>query len=121
MTGLDNDIVGLMSKRTYVMAATTGERCNVSLNGERCDVKSFQDYVDMYLMGRPGVPHVFEKCGERWEVAVSLTEGSFQQVSFVNSINTTRGGTHVQYIGDQICEAIQKVVKSKNRGGMEIK
>merc|ERR1719217_1973596 len=50
-----------------------------------------------------------------------MTEGQFQQVSFVNSICTTKGGTHVSHIGDQLIEQILKVVKSKNRGGIEIK
>merc|ERR1719161_544453 len=50
-----------------------------------------------------------------------MTEGQFQQGSFVNSICTTKGGTHVAHIADQVVEAILKVVKSKNRGGMEIK
>ncbi|CAL1137291.1 unnamed protein product, partial [Cladocopium goreaui] len=51
---------------------------------------------------------------DRWEVALGLTDGSgfqqakgpaaiqpLKQVSFVNSINTSRGGTHVSYITDQ--------------------
>ncbi len=45
-----------------------------------------------------------EKVGDRWEVAVSVTDGHFQQVSFVNGISTTKGGTHVKYISDQITE-----------------
>merc|ERR1719353_1374856 len=114
-----------MSKRTYDMAGTTDSKCNVWLNGEKCEVKSFQDYVDMYLMGRPGIPHVFEKCGERWEVAVSLTEGSFQQVSFVNSINTIRGGTHVSHVADQVVETLlEKAVeesKKQVKGGIDLK
>eukprot|EP00746_Dinoflagellata_sp_MGD_P000192 gnl/MRDRNA2_/MRDRNA2_100347_c0_seq1.p1 gnl/MRDRNA2_/MRDRNA2_100347_c0~~gnl/MRDRNA2_/MRDRNA2_100347_c0_seq1.p1 ORF type:complete len:1217 (+),score=298.86 gnl/MRDRNA2_/MRDRNA2_100347_c0_seq1:80-3730(+) len=125
MQGLDDDIIGLMSKRVYDMAATTHEKVSVSLNGEKCDVKTFQDYVDMYLMGRPGVPHVFEKCGERWEIAISLTEGTFQQVSFVNSINTIRGGTHVTHVADQVVEDLLEKAKAKSKehvkGGVDLK
>merc|ERR550514_1214488 len=114
-----------MSKRTYDMAATTSEKCIVWLNGEKCDVKSFRDYVDMYLMGRPGVPHVYEKCGERWEVAVSLTEGCFQQVSFVNSINTIRGGSHVSHVADQVIEELLEKAKTKSKehvkGGIDLR
>ena len=47
-----------------------------------------------------------EKLNDRWEVAVAATDGHFQQVSFVNSICTTKGGSHVRYIGDQLSEAI---------------
>lgn len=39
---------------------------------------------------------------ERWEVCVSLSDGHFQQVSFVNAIATTKGGSHVDYVTNQI-------------------
>lgn len=34
---------------------------------------------------------VYEKCNERCEVAISVSDGSFQQASFVNSVNTVEG------------------------------
>ena len=37
-------------------------------------------------------------------------------MSFVNSICTTKGGTHVQYIVDQITSRLATVVKKKNKG-----
>ena len=54
-----------------------------------------------------------KKKHDNWSVIVSLSEGQFQQVSFVNSICTTRGGTHVQYITDQITTAITKTLRKK--------
>merc|ERR1719420_74161 len=96
------------------------KRCKIVLNGETLKVASFDDYVGLYV-GDGKTPIISEKCSERWEVAVSMTEGQFQQVSFVNSICTTKGGTHVQHIADQLVEQILKVVKTKNRGGIEIK
>merc|ERR1719463_807306 len=50
-----------------------------------------------------------------------MSENGFNQVSFVNSINTIKGGTHVTHVSDQLVEAILKVVKGKNRGGIDIK
>jgi hypothetical protein len=38
----------------------------------------------------------------RWEICVSATDGQFQQVSFVNSICTSKGGTHVDHLVNQI-------------------
>ena len=38
----------------------------------------------------------------RWEVAVTVSDGQFAQVSFVNSICTYKGGTHVTYVADQV-------------------
>eukprot|EP00746_Dinoflagellata_sp_MGD_P162675 gnl/MRDRNA2_/MRDRNA2_90336_c0_seq1.p1 gnl/MRDRNA2_/MRDRNA2_90336_c0~~gnl/MRDRNA2_/MRDRNA2_90336_c0_seq1.p1 ORF type:complete len:1412 (-),score=403.96 gnl/MRDRNA2_/MRDRNA2_90336_c0_seq1:195-4430(-) len=122
MTTLDDDIVGLFMKRAFDLAGSTGltKRCKVVLNGKELKVNNFQDYCSLYC-GDNGAPIISEKCNDRWEVAVSMTEGQFQQVSFVNSICTIKGGTHVQHIGDQIVEQILKVVKAKNRGGIEIK
>ncbi|SBT72119.1 DNA topoisomerase 2, putative [Plasmodium malariae] len=58
----------------------------------------------------------------RWEIVVSKTDGSqFQQVSFVNSICTTKGGSHVNYIVEQLLNSLSKRANAKNKGGMEIK
>lgn len=52
---------------------------------------------------------------ERWQVVVSLSDGEFKQVSFVNSICTTKGGTHVNYIVDQIVDRIQDKITKKDK------
>ncbi len=52
----------------------------VFLNGSRVPVKTFQDYVNLYLS--PGTQRIYEKLGDRWEVCISLAEqGQFQQAS----------------------------------------
>jgi DNA topoisomerase-2 len=61
---------------------------------------------------------------KRWEVILSPSD-SFQQISFVNSICTTRGGSHVNYILDQVVsfikEQIAKVDKKLNIKPAQIK
>lgn len=58
-------------------------------------IKAFKDYVDLYLKekvddaGNP-VKLVYENVNARWEVAVALSDKGFQQMSFVNSIATTK-------------------------------
>mmetsp|Transcript_78448 Transcript_78448/g.139080 ORF Transcript_78448/g.139080 Transcript_78448/m.139080 type:complete len:1248 (-) Transcript_78448:91-3834(-) len=125
MEKLDTDIVSLLTKRVYDIAGSTDEKCTVYLNGEKLDIKNFKDYVDLYLLTRQGVPKLFEKVGDRWEVGLSLTESGFQQVSFVNSICTIRGGTHVTQVSDQIVESILEKVKimskEKCKGGLDIR
>ena len=54
-------------------------------------------------------PCGFEKVNERWEVGVGLSDGTFQQVSFVNSICTMKGGCHVAYIADQVATRLAAV------------
>ena len=117
MTHLDNDIISLLSKRVHDVAGTntaSGAKLNVFLNGGKIDVRNFESYMSLYQ----GIeaPCAFERVNDRWEIGVGVSDGSFQQVSFVNSIATTKGGQHCTYIADQITARLAGVVKKKNKG-----
>ncbi|XBI08063.1 hypothetical protein VPH35_135862 [Triticum aestivum] len=90
----------------------------VELNGEKLSAKSFSDYVQLYIDSafKEGIelPRICQRVNDRWEVCVSLSEGQFQQVSFVNQIETIRGGTHVDYVADQIANHVLGVVNKKH-------
>ena len=58
---------------------------------------------------------------DRWEVVVSFSEGQFRQVSFVNGICTSKGGTHVNYLVDQIVEKIQEKIAKKDKKLTKVK
>lgn len=123
MDRLDEDIVDLMARRAYDVAAST-RGVSVMLNGVKIKIKSFKDYVDMYLSSdnhetKPAIVH--EVVNDRWEVAVTLSDKGFQQVSFVNSIATTKGGRHVDYVSDIIVKQLLEILKKKNKGGIAIK
>jgi DNA topoisomerase-2 len=115
MEGFDDDIVSLMKRRVYDIAGVS-KGLKVSLNGSRLNIKSFKDYVKMYVSDEV----IFETVNDRWEIAVSYTDGGFNQNSFVNSICTTKGGTHIKYITDNIIKNLQTSLKKKNKN-MEIK
>jgi DNA topoisomerase-2 len=102
MDRLDEDIVALFTKRVYDMAGCTDSKVKVQLNGSEIPIKNFKQYVDLYLKNEEAkeLPVITQLKSDRWEVICSLSDGSFQQVSFVNSICTTKGGTHVEYIVD---------------------
>mmetsp|Transcript_21100 Transcript_21100/g.49104 ORF Transcript_21100/g.49104 Transcript_21100/m.49104 type:complete len:1219 (+) Transcript_21100:71-3727(+) len=119
MSKLDQDVVALMKKRVMDAGGSTDKKCRVFLNDSPVAVKEFKDYVDLYFEKEQ--PRVYDKFGDRWEFVVTTSEGQFQQVSFVNSINTIKGGTHVTHVTDQFVESILDKVNKKNRGGMEIK
>ncbi|XP_076674328.1 DNA topoisomerase 2 [Andrena cerasifolii] len=125
MDTLDDDITALMSRRAYDVAASS-RGVKVYLNGTRVPVKSFKDYVDFFIKGRDddiGNPLkiVYEHCGPRWEVAVTLSDRGFQQMSFVNSIATIKGGRHVDHVTELIVKQLTETLKKKNRGGVAIK
>lgn len=124
MDRLDEDIVALMSRRAFDVAAST-KGIAVYLNGKKLAVKNFKDYIDLYVKGddESGQPVkvVYEQCGERWEIACCPSDRGFQQVSFVNSIATTKGGRHVDHVVDNIIKQLLEVLKKKNKGGINIK
>ncbi|XP_009867181.1 PREDICTED: DNA topoisomerase 2-alpha, partial [Apaloderma vittatum] len=125
MTVLDKDIVALMSRRAYDVAGST-KGVRVFLNGQRLPVNGFRSYVDLYLKDKVdetgnALKIIHEEVNPRWEVCLTLSEKGFQQVSFVNSIATTKGGRHVDYVADQLVTKIIDVVKKKNKNGVGVK
>jgi DNA topoisomerase-2 len=120
MTYLEEDVVALMKKRVLDMAGCLGKTVKVELNGTLIRFKSFRDYADLFLKsaekskGTP-LPRIHAKVGDRWEICVSLSDGQFQQVSFVNSIATIKGGTHVDYITNQITAHVMNKVNKKKK------
>ncbi|KAF3482593.1 DNA topoisomerase II [Arthroderma uncinatum] len=129
MDGMDNDFEALVYRRVYDMAGTCGTA--VKLNGSKVPVRSFKKYMEMYTKAikaeRGEDPTadkndiIVESPDPRWEIGFSVSDGSFQQVSFVNSIATTSGGTHVNYISDQICNKLADALKKKNKTGATLK
>lgn len=127
MDSIDDDTLALLKKRVYDMAGTV-KNIKVFLNDERIKIKNFKQYVEMYInsttaeaadvsggaaQSKPVV--IYEQIHERWEVAFAVSDGSFQQVSFANSIATTKGGTHVNYMADQISKNLIATIAKKNK------
>ncbi|UKK02038.2 DNA topoisomerase 2 [Theileria orientalis] len=116
---IDPGTLKVLKKRVYDIAGTTGVK--VFLNNERIKIKDFKEYVNLYLPeDMSETVKVHEKM-YRWEVVVSSSEEGFRQVSFVNSINTIKGGTHVSHVVDPLVQSLSKKVNSKNKGGIELK
>ncbi|XP_077108524.1 DNA topoisomerase 2-alpha [Ranitomeya variabilis] len=122
---LDKDIVALMSRRAYDIAGAS-KGVKVFLNGKRLPISGFRSYVDLYVKDKVdetgnSLKVIHEVVNDRWEVCLTMSEKGFQQISFVNSIATTKGGRHVDYVADQIISKIIDVVKRKNKGGVSVK
>jgi DNA topoisomerase-2 len=128
MDAIDDDTVSLLKRRVYDMAGIVRD-VKVYLNGERIKIKNFKQYVDLYLnsaaaeaastsggAAQTKPTMIYENIGKRWEIAFAVSEGSFQQVSFANSIATTKGGTHVTLIADQIAKTLITSISKKNKG-----
>lgn len=46
---------------------------------------------------------------------MTTSDNGFTQMSFVNSIATTKGGSHVNYVTDQIISKLQPIISKKNK------
>lgn len=118
MDHLEKDIVQLFHRRAYDIAAST-RGVKVFLNNELVPVKNFREYVDMFIKDKEDendepLKVAYELVNDRWEIAVTNSDRGFQQISFVNSIATTRGGKHVDYVADQVISKVIELVKKKN-------
>jgi len=108
MTSIDADTVEVMRKRCVDLAACN-PRLTVTFNGVTYKFSSFKEYCALYSESA-----VYEE-SERWKVGVAPSEGSFSQVSFVNSVETRDGGTHVDYVTGQIVEWIREKIRKKHK------
>ena len=129
MKELDKDILGVMYRRVYDINGSVRD-VTVSLNGKALKIRNFKNYVELYLKSlekksqlengetavKPNTPQIiYERVNDRWEMAFAVSDISFQQISFVNSIATTSGGTHVNYIVDQMVKKISEFLKKKKK------
>jgi DNA topoisomerase II len=116
INGLTSDMVSLLKKRVYDVAAVTDKNLKVKYNSQLVPVKNFQQYIDMYIGDKSAAPRVYEDNGDRWEYAVALTPtNEFIQVSFVNGIHTAKGGKHVEYILNQITRKLVDYIEKKKK------
>ena len=114
--GLSPDIVSLLKKRVYDVAAVTDKTLKVKYNSQMVPVKNFVQYIDLYIGTKDEVKRVYEENGERWEYAVALSSThEFAHVSFVNGIHTSKGGKHVEYILNQITRKLVEYIEKKRK------
>jgi DNA topoisomerase-2 len=101
--GGPGDFAKLVEKRVWD-AAMWCSKAQVYFNKELLTVPSLEDYAKMH-----GLTNVAKMHTENFDVVVGHSQsGAFQQVSFVNGISTTKGGTHVDKITKLICDEIVK-------------
>lgn len=108
MDGIDEDHLAIMTKRVIDCAA-----CNPNMdfyiNGKLIKIDSFEDYIKMY-----SDEYVYEESKD-WKVGVTSSVDGFEQVSFVNGVETFQGGTHIDYISNQIVVKIREFLQKKHK------
>lgn len=114
--GLSKNMVELLNRRIYDIAAVTDKKVIVRHNGTANGIKTFQQYIDLYIGGKDKTARVYEEGSERWEYCVCISPfDEFTQVSFVNGIYTGKGGKHVEYIVNQIVKKVTAYILTKKK------
>ena len=113
------EMISVLHSRTYELAALCGKDVKVSWNGEVISTNTFEKFVKLFLRDSAALTY---EASPRWEVAAVLTRSLYEEeagadessraISFVNGINTRKGGKHVdtvvRHVLGDFCEAAAK-------------
>lgn len=119
---LTPDIISLFIKRAYDLAGVC-KGCSVTVDGEKIKFPGFKSYIDKFKFtaeheGETDIQTTFSSVvyadTERWQVgAVFAPDQNYKHVSYVNSICTYQGGTHVVHVTDLIVDKIRAAINKK--------
>jgi DNA topoisomerase-2 len=110
MKDINNDHYKIIEKRVYDLAACN-PKVKIYFNGKQVKIDSFENYISLYVSD-----YLYESNkGNEWEVGVALSEDGFEQISFVNSTETYDGGTHVDYVMNQIITELRAYFNKKHK------
>ncbi|KAF4321418.1 hypothetical protein BBO99_00001229 [Phytophthora kernoviae] len=132
MEKLTASMTRVLKKRVFDVAGCLSD-VKVTLNGKEVPISGFESYIKAFCHStatvkavKPskevkgndtevptGQDYIYSRVNKRWEIGVLPSDVGFVQVSFVNGMSALRGGSHVGYVGDQICRRIADFVNRK--------
>ena len=115
------DMIGVFHTRVIELAALVGKEVKVTWNGTVIGSNTFEKFIKLFL--RDGMTgFAYEECGSRWEIGAILTRHLYsddeelpedKHISFVNGINTKKGGKHVENVTRKVLGDFCDVAKTK--------
>lgn len=135
MEKLTASMARVLKKRVFDVAGCLSD-VQVTLNGNLVPISGFESYIQAFRHSTAsvatstktpkaskevdgdddasaGLDYIYSRVNKRWEIGVLPSDVGFVQVSFVNGMSALRGGSHVGYVGDQICRRIADFVNRK--------
>lgn len=116
MTKIDESSVQIIFKRCLdVAACNIGLKVTFSVKGGEptsnwtLKFKNFDEYIKLYT------EEFFYEESKDWKIAFAKSENGFQNISFVNSVHTKDGGSHVEYIVNQLIAQLRELIKKKHK------
>lgn len=114
LTEITDEIQSIFLKRAIDIAAYS-PGVKVYYNDILIPIKTFKDYMKMFINDEEEL--FYEKINENWEIGIARSPNDmFQQISMVNGISTHVGGTHVNYISNQIVKLLGEKIEKNNKG-----
>lgn len=107
-TTMTDDFVSKI-EQLVIGAAGNNPNCKFYLNDKLISVKSFRDYIELYT-----TEYVYDE-NDDWKIGVAAGDNGFEQVSFVNSVFTIKGGHHIDYVLSQIISELRVLIKKKHK------
>jgi len=118
-----DDMVTIFRTRVLELAALVGSSVKVTFNGAAIAANTFDKFIKLFLKdSATGSQIAYESGGPRWEVGAALSRQLYSEdegrpdelhISFVNGIQTRKGGKHVDYIAKQILGDFSEAAKKK--------
>ena len=119
--GIIDDMISVFHTRTVELASLVGKDVKVTWNGAVILNNNFEKFIKLFL--RDGMTgFAYEECGHRWQVGVILSRHLYsdeeelpedKHISFVNGINTKKGGKHVETVTRKVLTDFCEVAKTK--------
>lgn len=120
-SGILDDMISVFNTRIIELAALVGNSVKVTWNGTAIATNTFEKFIKLFL--RDGMAgFAYENCGPRWEVGAILTRHLYsdeeeftedRHISFVNGINTKKGGKHVETVTRKVLSDFCDLAKKK--------
>lgn len=120
-SGILDDMIAVFHTRVIELAALVGKDVKVTWNGTVVASNTFEKFIKLFL--RDGMTgFAYEECGPRWEIGAILARHLYsddeelpedKHISFVNGINTKKGGKHVENVTRKVLNDFCEIAKAK--------
>ena len=120
-TGIVSDMIACFHTRVVELASLVGKDVKVTWNGAVMGNNTFEKYMKLFLRdGATG--YAYELAGPRWEMGIVLARHLYsdeeelpedKHLSFVNGVNTKKGGKHVESVTRKVLTDFCEVAKKK--------
>jgi len=107
MSGMDTEHSNKIYKKV-IDAAANNLGIKFYFDEEKVAIKSFDDYISLYT------DDFVVDTNDSWNIGIASSDG-FEQISFINSVETYQGGTHVDYVTSQIVNKLREHFKKKHK------